>query len=129
VRFSKYAIKYATAYAIRYAVVAGSISGVSWNAGTPQEESSTFREILIECTSFEHGGGMTKQNTDDLVAEVTQAVVDDDDIPISLPHHPQAEGATPTAAERIVSGQEPVLPYPAGPEMLPYLLRERGAPL
>jgi len=47
---------------------------------------------------------MTKQHTDDLVAEVAQAVVDDDDIPVSLSHHPQGEGATPTTADRIVSG-------------------------
>ena len=47
---------------------------------------------------------MTKQHQDELVDEVAQAVVDDDDLPVVLDHHPQQEGATPTAAERIVSG-------------------------
>lgn len=47
---------------------------------------------------------MTKQHQDEMVDEVAQAVVDDDDMPVVLDHHPQQEGVTPTAAERIVSG-------------------------
>jgi hypothetical protein len=86
-----------------FAMAGGRFYSVLLAASTPREEASTFREILIECTSFEHAGAMSKQHTDDLVEEVAQAVVDDEDMPVSLPH--QAPGTTnPTAADRIVSG-------------------------
>lgn len=73
-----------------------------------------LEEILHECTAFEFAGAMTKQVTEEAVAEVAQEVVDDEDVPITInaPAQPSEPGHKRTPSDRIMSGEQPVDPNP-----------------
>lgn len=54
---------------------------------------------------------MSKQDTEQAVAEVAQEVADDTDLPLVLERPQQAPGTKPTASDRIITGELPTSAY------------------
>ena len=74
------------------------------HAGSPPDSVLMLEEILHECTSFEFAGAMSKQATEEAVAEVAQDVVEDEDLPLVINAPPEQPGQPRTHSDRIMSG-------------------------
>ena len=85
-------------------------------AGTHEEEAITLEEILMECTSFELAGVMTKQSAEAMVEDVAHDVEEDEELPVS-PASPAvaaaaavSDDAHTSTSQRILSGAAAATP-------------------
>lgn len=63
----------------------------------------------MECTAFEVAGALSKQATEETIAEVAEDVANDDDVPLAIVRPQSQPGVKPTTSERIMSGKDAVL--------------------
>ena len=92
------------------------LSDLSHLSGTPEEEAITLEEILMECTSFDLAGVMSKQSAEAMVEDVAHDVEGDEELPVS-PGAPAvaapaavSDNAPPSTSQRILSGAAATTP-------------------